>query len=358
MRESPANVIPCRQGRGSAVRVLPSLSACSTVWSFRTFADPARLAPVVMSLPPFRTAPNSGSLPSTGITPRLQYYGPIRHPAGPACPSRGSGCRVHGTDRASRVAPPSTFHACRRHYPGGNQPVVSSLSSRPVGGLPLVIGGSASAISPFRGLLSVHFAFRPAWVAGPPSRLSSPLGRLRRFRLRARLGCRISVAALLPECFNPCRYLHESPWLLPAEATVAGWDSHPQGKRAFPRHTITRRLTRGGCAPPLRSPLKSLPRGVDATGFPPPARCRDGCSPPRCRHPPLVADLAGDLGGNPTFVGASPNIIEPKNGRAPASASCLPRQGSAPPRGDLGSSLRSGKTPLPAVATSPPPSTP
>ena len=52
---------------------------------------------------------------------RLQYYGPIRHPAGPACPSRGSGCRVHGTGGASRVATHSIFHTCRRHYPGGNR---------------------------------------------------------------------------------------------------------------------------------------------------------------------------------------------------------------------------------------------
>ncbi len=57
----------------------------------------------------------------------------------------GNGTRVHDTDRASRVATLSIFHACRRHYPGGNQPVVPSLSSRPVGGLPLVKGGSASA---------------------------------------------------------------------------------------------------------------------------------------------------------------------------------------------------------------------
>ena len=38
-------------------------------------------------------------------------------------------------------------------------------------------------------------------------------------------------------CFNPCRYLHESLWPLPAGATVTGWASHPPGKRAFPRRT-------------------------------------------------------------------------------------------------------------------------
>ena len=166
-----------------------------------------------MSLPPFRTVPDSGPLPSAGITPRLRYYGPIRHPAGPACPSRGPGCRVHGTVRASRVAALSTFHACRRHYPGRNQPVRSSLSSQPVGGLPLITGGSASALT-VSGPARRSLAFRPAWSLSRPRRPFSP------------------------ECFNPCRYLHEPPWPLPAGATVAGWVSHPPGKRAFPRRTV------------------------------------------------------------------------------------------------------------------------
>ena len=155
----------------------------------------------------------AGAGSSTGATPRLQSYGPLRHPAGPACPSRGSGCRVHGTDRASRVATPSIFHACRRHYPGGNRPVLSSLSSQPVGGLPLITGGSASASSVSRPARR-SLAFRPAWSLSRPGRPFSP------------------------ECFSPCRYLHEPLWPLPAGTTVAGWASHPPGKRAFPRRTV------------------------------------------------------------------------------------------------------------------------
>ena len=152
------------------------------------------------------------ALSSTGITPRLQYYGPLRHPVGPACPSRGPGCRVHGTDRASRVATLSIFHACRRHYPGGNRPVPSSLSSRPTDGLPLLTGGSASALCVSRPARR-SLAFRPAWS---PSRPRRPVS---------------------PKCFSPCRYLHEPLWPLPAGA-IAGWDSHPPGKRAFPRRTV------------------------------------------------------------------------------------------------------------------------
>ena len=128
-------------------------------------ATPAGFRPSVIP-------PHLRPLSSTGITPRLQYYGPLRHPAGPACPSRGSGCRVHGTGRASRVATLSIFHACRRHYPGGNRPVPMSLSSRPVGGLPLISEGSASA-TPVSGPAQRSLAFRPAWSPSRPRRPST-----------------------------------------------------------------------------------------------------------------------------------------------------------------------------------------
>ena len=68
-------------------------------------ATPAGLRPSVIP-------PHLRPLSSTGITPRLQSYGPLRHPAGPACPSRGSGCRVHGTGRTSVLLRlPSSMHA-------------------------------------------------------------------------------------------------------------------------------------------------------------------------------------------------------------------------------------------------------
>ena len=117
-------------------------------------ATPAGLRPSVIP-------PHLRPLSSTGIAPRLQYYGPLRHPAGPACPSRGSGCRVHGTVRASRVAALSIFHTCRRHYPGGNRPVLLSLASRPVSGLPLLLGGSASAFAVFEACSAFTARFGP-----------------------------------------------------------------------------------------------------------------------------------------------------------------------------------------------------
>ena len=55
---------------------------------------------------PVRHPSTPEALSSTGITPPLQSYGPLRHPASQACPSGGSGCRVRGTNRASPVATP------------------------------------------------------------------------------------------------------------------------------------------------------------------------------------------------------------------------------------------------------------
>ena len=157
--------------------------------------------------------------PSTPEAPFLDGHYPASSvlrasppPCRPGLPSRGSGCPRARHRQGSRVATLSIFHACRRHYPGGNRPVHSSLSSRPVGGLPLFPGGSTSAITVSRPARR-SLAFRPAWSLSRPRRPFSP------------------------ESFNPCRCLHEPPWPLPAGTTVAGWGSHPPGKRAFPRRT-------------------------------------------------------------------------------------------------------------------------
>jgi len=165
------------------------------------------------SLLPSPIAPHLRSLSSTGITRRLQSYGPLRHPAGPACPSRGPGGCMRTTDRASRVATIPLFHACRRHYPGGTGRC--ARRSLPAGGsLPRDVGGSASALQVSRPAQR-SLALRPACSLSRPRR---------------------PVAS---ECFRPCRYLHHPPRLLPAGATVAGRDSHPLGNGAFPRRTTS-----------------------------------------------------------------------------------------------------------------------
>ena len=125
-------------------------------------ATPARLLP--SDIPP-----HLRPLSSTGITRRLQSYGPLRHPGGPACPSRGSRWCVHTTDRASRVATSSLFHTCRRHYPGGNGPVRLSLLFPAVVGLPLFSAGSASALL-FSRPAQRSLSLRPVWSLNRPRR--------------------------------------------------------------------------------------------------------------------------------------------------------------------------------------------
>ena len=100
--------------------------SCSTVWSFRTFSDTVRPLSVVM--PCFLSVPLSTqgpfAPPALPGPPLLRAY-PPPWPARPA--PRGvpvAACR--STGRASRVATSFLFHACQRHYPGGNGSVLDA----------------------------------------------------------------------------------------------------------------------------------------------------------------------------------------------------------------------------------------
>ena len=56
-------------------------------------------------------------------------------------------------------------------------------------------------------------------------------------RVAARVVAEMPTHLVTSKCFNRCCYLHRSLRLLPAGATVAGRDSHPLRKSAFPRRT-------------------------------------------------------------------------------------------------------------------------
>ena len=164
------------------------------------------------SLLPSDIAPCLRPLSSTGITRRLQYYEPLRHPAGPACPSRDSGWCVHTTDRASRVASIPSYMRAAANTPA--EPAGASVARFPAdGGLPRITAGSASAL-PFSRPARRSLALRPACSLNRPWRPFSS------------------------ECFRRCRYLLRPLRLLPAGATVGRRDSHPLRNDAFPRRTV------------------------------------------------------------------------------------------------------------------------
>ena len=167
---SPSS-IPCRQGREIAVRVLPSLSHVARSGVSEPLADPVRLSPVIMSpcllSVPF---PTQGPFRSAGITPRLRYYGPIRHPCRPGLPLAGS--------RSPRARHRQGFPCCCAfHLPCMPTPLPRQKPDRcarrslpnPVGGLPLITGGSASALT-VSGPARRSLAFRPAWSLSRPRR--------------------------------------------------------------------------------------------------------------------------------------------------------------------------------------------
>ena len=144
-------------------------------------------------------------------SPVLRAPPPSCRPRLPLAGSRFGACLT--THRTSRVATFFPFHACQRHYPGGSKGVPASLASPSVFGLPHFSGGSAPA-SPVSRPAQRSLAFRPACSLNRPRRPFATT-----------------------ECFSPCRYLHEPPWLLPTGATVVGRGSHPPEEGAFSRRT-------------------------------------------------------------------------------------------------------------------------
>ena len=172
--------------------------ACSGIAS--SFFGGDRLSPLLRPVSPSRACPKSD--PAW----RVLRACPPPHPAQPV---------PHGLPvgvLAPPVGPPvlrrTSLYTCRRHYPGGTvgsarcyllQRRRSSSKFSRVG----------SRIASFEG--SVHFALRPAYS---PSRL----------------------ATLYTEGFG--KIVASFPLrLLPPEASLVGWDSHPRRVRAFSRRT-------------------------------------------------------------------------------------------------------------------------
>ena len=169
-------------------------------------ATPAGLLPSVI-------APHLRSLSSTGITRRLQSYGPLRHPDRPSLPLTGFRLvrATPPTGLPVLLPSPSSMRAAANTPAGPAGALVAHFPAS--ASLPQRTGGSAPAFQVSRPAQR-SLALRPAWSLDHPRR------------------------PVTPKCFERCRYLHHPLRLLPAGATVAGRDSHPLRDGAFPRHTV------------------------------------------------------------------------------------------------------------------------
>ena len=213
---------------------------CPSPTRHQTCARPDSTEPPIGQPGPFAYACDASefSAPSRGVRRQSHSRGPspLRHPSTPEAPFLDG------------------------HYPGSSVLLASPPPCRP--GLPLA--GSRLPRARHRQGFPCCYAFhlpcmptplprrKPAGalvVLFPAGRRPSPVSRRVDFRINRFEACsaftRVPAcmvaeppkAALLPECFSPYRYLHEPLWPLPAGTTVAGWGSHPPGKRAFPRRT-------------------------------------------------------------------------------------------------------------------------
>ena len=116
---------------------------------FQAFATPG-------TLPPSVTAPHLRLLPSTGITRLLQYYEPLRHPAGPASPSRGPGSvRASPPTGLPMLLPPSPSMRASVTTPAGPKGCPRRSLPLPSSAFPISQVGRPPHC-PFRGLLDVH----------------------------------------------------------------------------------------------------------------------------------------------------------------------------------------------------------
>ena len=164
------------------------------------------------SLPLSRVALKSASLSSTGIIQLFPDYGPVRHPASPACPSWDVGL-VCALPTGLPMLPclPTSMHN-GTNTPAEADRCLCRFSSRSVVGLPLIPGEPASASTCFETCSA--FTRVPACMVAEPSKTV----------LCHRSASVDVVSTNHSACYRP-------------ETADVGWVLHPLGKRAFPRRT-------------------------------------------------------------------------------------------------------------------------
>ena len=180
-------------------------------------ATPAGLLPSVI-------APHLRSLSSTGITRRLQSYGPLRHPDRPSLPLTGFRLvrATPPTGLPVLLPSPSSMRAAANTPAGPAGALVAHFPAS--ASLPQRTGGSAPAFQVSRPAQR-SLALRPAWSLDHPRR------------------------PVTPKCFERCRYLHHPLRLLPAGATVCRAGFAPAEGRCL----STAHVESGAGAPTLGS---------------------------------------------------------------------------------------------------------
>jgi hypothetical protein len=179
----------------------------------------------------FQDAPEVRPLPSTGITRLPRYYEPVRRPRRPGLSL--AGVRLGSASppsRVSRVASDLPVQACRRHYPGGTMDpdVARARAWSMTAAFPATMPGRLPQQDTFEACSA--FTHVTACLFAEP--LERP------FSSRA------------PTGWLPPR----SSRLLPAGATVAGWELHPLKIAAFARRTLSGVTT-------LRTPHNGMASG-------------------------------------------------------------------------------------------------
>ena len=117
--------------------------------------------------------------------------------------------------RVSRVATSSIFHACRHHDPGENDSVRVSLCFP-----------NRRRLSPYcrrAGSRIALFEACSAFTHVPACMVAELLNAALRHRSAS---VHVVTSMSRPGCYQP-------------KTTIVGWDSHPPGRRAFPRRTAT-----------------------------------------------------------------------------------------------------------------------
>ena len=113
---------------------LPFASPYSSIGSLRATAVWSGFTPITGPRL-FPEHPEVRALPSTGVTRLPWYYDPLRVPAGPLSFPRAS--ELASTRSGVPPMTQTTFLACCAHYPGGPEPVRTSVASRSVRPSPL-----------------------------------------------------------------------------------------------------------------------------------------------------------------------------------------------------------------------------